>query len=120
MVSGRNLANSGAGEFTPNLALNAGHASELVRTGPARLRTAGGGAVVIISPITGQAPSAANHLSRRQGRGDPFAGKIGHWLLADREQADQQVIVDDLACFKGVLLLSRGRSRAGRSACSRA
>ncbi len=56
-VGGGNLTNSGPGEFTATLALNAGHAAELIRAGLSHLRAAGGGAVVIISSITGMRPA---------------------------------------------------------------
>jgi NAD(P)-dependent dehydrogenase (short-subunit alcohol dehydrogenase family) len=56
-VGGGNLTNSRDGEFAATLALNAGHAAELIRAGLPRLRAAGGGAVVIISSITGLRPA---------------------------------------------------------------
>jgi 3-oxoacyl-[acyl-carrier protein] reductase len=56
-VGGGNLTNSSAGDFTATFALNAGHAAELIRAGLAHLRAAGGGAVVIISSITGMRPA---------------------------------------------------------------
>jgi 3-oxoacyl-[acyl-carrier protein] reductase len=56
-VGGGNLTNSRDGEFTATLALNAGHAAELIRAGLPHLRTAGGGAVVIIASITGLRPA---------------------------------------------------------------
>jgi 3-oxoacyl-[acyl-carrier protein] reductase len=56
-VGGGNLGNSGPDEFTATLALNAGHAAELIRAGQGHLRAAGGGAVVIISSITGLRPA---------------------------------------------------------------
>ena len=56
-VGGGNLTNSRDGEFTATLALNAGHAAELIRAGLPHLRAAGGGAVVIISSITGMRPA---------------------------------------------------------------
>jgi 3-oxoacyl-[acyl-carrier protein] reductase len=56
-VGGGNLGNSRDGEFTANLALNAGHAAELIRAGLPHLRAAGGGSVVIISSITGLRPA---------------------------------------------------------------
>jgi 3-oxoacyl-[acyl-carrier protein] reductase len=56
-VGGGNLTNSRDGEFTATLALNAGHAAELIRAGLPHLRAAGGGAVVIISSITGLRPA---------------------------------------------------------------
>jgi 3-oxoacyl-[acyl-carrier protein] reductase len=56
-VGGGNLGNSGPDEFTATLALNAGHAAELIRVGLSHLRAAGGGAVVIISSITGLRPA---------------------------------------------------------------
>ena len=56
-VGGGNLTNSGPGDFTATLALNAGHAAELLRAGLRHLRAAGGGAAVIISTITGMRPA---------------------------------------------------------------
>jgi 3-oxoacyl-[acyl-carrier protein] reductase len=52
-----NLTSAAAGEFTATFALNAGHAAELIRAGLPHLRAAGGGAVVIISSITGMRPA---------------------------------------------------------------
>jgi len=54
---GGNLADSGPGDFTATFALNAGHGAELIRAALPHLRTAGGGAVVIISSITGIRPA---------------------------------------------------------------
>jgi 3-oxoacyl-[acyl-carrier protein] reductase len=72
-VGGGNLTNSAPGEFTGTFALNAGHAAELMRAGLDHLRAAGGGAVVIVSSITGMRPAprtayaaakaAENHLA---------------------------------------------------------
>jgi 3-oxoacyl-[acyl-carrier protein] reductase len=56
-VGGGNLTNSRDGEFTATLALNAGHAAELIRAGLPYLRAAGGGAVVIVASITGLRPA---------------------------------------------------------------
>jgi NAD(P)-dependent dehydrogenase (short-subunit alcohol dehydrogenase family) len=56
-VGGGNLTNSAPGEFTETFALNAGHAAELIRAGLSHLRAAGGGAIVIISSITGMRPA---------------------------------------------------------------
>ena len=56
-VGGGNLTNSRDDEFTATLALNAGHAAELIRAGLPHLRAAGGGSVVIISSITGLRPA---------------------------------------------------------------
>jgi 3-oxoacyl-[acyl-carrier protein] reductase len=52
-----NLTSAEAGDFTATFALNAGHAAELIRAGLTHLRAAGGGAVVIISSITGIRPA---------------------------------------------------------------
>ena len=52
-----NLTSAGDGDFTATFALNAGHAAELIRAGLTHLRAAGGGAVVIISSITGMRPA---------------------------------------------------------------
>ncbi len=56
-VGSGNLTSSGPGEFAATLALNAGHAAELIRAGLPHLRSAGGGSVVIISSITGMRPA---------------------------------------------------------------
>ncbi|MGH3219086.1 MAG: SDR family NAD(P)-dependent oxidoreductase, partial [Streptosporangiaceae bacterium] len=52
-----NLQSAGPDEFTATFALNAGHAAELIRSGLPHLRAAGGGAVVIISSVTGMRPA---------------------------------------------------------------
>ncbi|HUK69324.1 MAG TPA: SDR family NAD(P)-dependent oxidoreductase [Streptosporangiaceae bacterium] len=54
---GGNLTDSKFDDFMATLALNAGHASELIRAGLPHLRAAGGGAVVIVSSITGVRPA---------------------------------------------------------------
>ncbi len=56
-VGSGNLTSSAPGEFTATFALNAGHAAELMRAGLPHLRAAGGGAVVLISTITGLRPA---------------------------------------------------------------
>ena len=56
-TGGGDLTNSGPDDFTATFALNAGHAAELIRAGLGHLRAAGGGAVVIISSITGMRPA---------------------------------------------------------------
>jgi NAD(P)-dependent dehydrogenase (short-subunit alcohol dehydrogenase family) len=52
-----NLTSARDGDFTATFALNAGHAAELIRAGLPHLRAAGGGAVVIISSVTGMRPA---------------------------------------------------------------
>ena len=52
-----NLTSAGPGEFTATFAFNAGHAAELMRIGRRHLQAAGGGAVVIVSSITGLRPA---------------------------------------------------------------
>jgi len=52
-----NLTSASDGDFTATFALNAGHAAELIRAGLPHLRAAGGGAVVIISSVTGMRPA---------------------------------------------------------------
>ena len=52
-----NLTSAGDDDFTATFALNAGHAAELIRAGLPHLRAAGGGAVVIISSVTGMRPA---------------------------------------------------------------
>ena len=56
-VGGGNITESGPDDFTATYALNAGHAAELIRAGLGHLRAAGGGAVVIISSVTGMHPA---------------------------------------------------------------
>jgi 3-oxoacyl-[acyl-carrier protein] reductase len=56
-VGGGNLGNSRPGDFTATLALNAGHAAELLQAGLPHLRAAGGGSCVIISSVTGMRPA---------------------------------------------------------------
>ena len=56
-VGSGNLTSAGPGEFTATLALNAGYAAELIRLGLPHLRASGGGAVVIISSVTGMRPA---------------------------------------------------------------
>ena len=51
------LTTAQPGEFTATFAFNAGHAAELIRAGLPHLREAGGGAVVIISSVTGMHPA---------------------------------------------------------------
>jgi 3-oxoacyl-[acyl-carrier protein] reductase len=56
-VGSGNLTSAGPDEFTATFALNAGHAAELIRAGLPWLRAAGGGAVVVVSSITGLRPA---------------------------------------------------------------
>jgi 3-oxoacyl-[acyl-carrier protein] reductase len=55
-VGAGNLTSTGTGDFTATFALNAGHAAELIRAGLPHLRVSGG-AVVIISSVTGMHPA---------------------------------------------------------------
>jgi 3-oxoacyl-[acyl-carrier protein] reductase len=52
-----NLTSAGDDDFTATFALNAGHAAELIRAGLPHLKAAGGGAVVIVSSVTGMRPA---------------------------------------------------------------
>jgi len=54
---GENLTSSGLEDFTATFVLNAGHAAELIRAALPHLRSAGGGAVVLITSITGMRPA---------------------------------------------------------------
>jgi NAD(P)-dependent dehydrogenase (short-subunit alcohol dehydrogenase family) len=54
---GGNLSDSTWDDLAATFALNAGHAAELIRAGMPHLRRSGGGAVVIISSITGMRPA---------------------------------------------------------------
>lgn len=55
-VGAGNLTSAGPDDFTATFALNAGHAAELIRAGLPHLRVSGG-AVVIISSVTGMRPA---------------------------------------------------------------
>ncbi len=56
-VGGGNLSSARPGEFTATFQLNAGHAADLIQAGMGYLRESDGGAVVIISSITGLRPA---------------------------------------------------------------
>ncbi len=54
---GGNLTESSSDDLAATFALNAGHAAQLIRAGLPHLRSKGGGAVVIVSSITGMRPA---------------------------------------------------------------
>jgi len=82
-VGGGNLTNSQPGEFTATLALNAGHAAELMRAGLGYLRAAGGGAVVIISSITGLRPAPRTAYAAAKAAEIQLAATAAQELAAD-------------------------------------
>ena len=80
---GGNIISSGPGDFTATFALNAGHAVELIRTALPHLRSAGGGAVVIISSITGMRPAPRTSYSVAKAAEIQLAATAAAELAAD-------------------------------------
>ena len=80
---GGNITSSGPGDFTATFALNAGHAVELIRTALPHLRSAGGGAVVIISSITGMRPAPRTSYSVAKAAEIQLAATAAAELAAD-------------------------------------
>jgi 3-oxoacyl-[acyl-carrier protein] reductase len=89
-VGGGNLTNSRDGEFAATLALNAGHAAELIRAGLGHLRAAGGGSVVIISSITGTRPAPRTAYAAAK------AADVVAFLLSERASwiSGANIVVD--------------------------
>jgi 3-oxoacyl-[acyl-carrier protein] reductase len=79
-----NLTSAGPGEFTATFALNAGHAAELIRAGLPHLRAAGGGAVVIISSITGMRPAPRTAYAAAKAAEIHLAATAAQELAPDR------------------------------------
>ena len=80
---GGNIISSGPGDFTATFALNAGHAVELIRTALPHLRSTGGGAVVIISSITGMRPAPRTSYSVAKAAEIQLAATAAAELAAD-------------------------------------
>ena len=80
---GGNITSSGPGDFTATFALNAGHAVELIRAALPHLRSAGGGAVVIISSITGMRPAPRTSYSVAKAAEIQLAATAAAELAAD-------------------------------------
>jgi 3-oxoacyl-[acyl-carrier protein] reductase len=83
-AGGGNLTNSLPGEFTATFALNAGHAAELIRAGLSHLRAAGGGAVVIMSSITGLRPAPRTAYATAKAAEIQLAATAAQELAPDR------------------------------------
>jgi 3-oxoacyl-[acyl-carrier protein] reductase len=79
-----NLTSAGPDEFTATFALNAGHAAELIRSGLPHLRAAGGGAVVIISSITGMRPAPRTAYAAAKAAEIHLAATAAQELAPDR------------------------------------
>jgi len=79
-----NLTSAGPGEFTATFALNAGHAAELIRAGLPHLRRAGGGAVVIVSSITGLRPAPRTAYAAAKAAEIQLAATAAQELAPDR------------------------------------
>jgi 3-oxoacyl-[acyl-carrier protein] reductase len=79
-----NLTSAGDDEFTATFALNAGHAAELIRAGLPHLRSAGGGAVVIVSSITGMRPAPRTAYAAAKAAEIQLASTAAAELAQDR------------------------------------
>ncbi len=79
-----NLTSAADDDFTATFALNAGHAVELIRAGLPHLRAAGGGAVVIISSITGMRPAPRTAYSAAKAAEIHLAATAAQELAPDR------------------------------------
>ena len=79
-----NLTSAGPGEFTATFALNAGHAAELIPAGLPHLRQAGGGAVVIVSSITGLRPAPRTAYAAAKAAEIQLAATAAQELAPDR------------------------------------
>ena len=79
-----NLTSAGPDEFTATFALNAGHAAELIRSGLPHLRAAGGGAVVIISSVTGMRPAPRTAYAAAKAAEIHLAATAAQELAPDR------------------------------------
>jgi 3-oxoacyl-[acyl-carrier protein] reductase len=79
-----NLTSAGPGEFTATFALNAGHAAELIRAGLPHLRQVGGGAVVIVSSITGLRPAPRTAYAAAKAAEIQLAATAAQELAPDR------------------------------------
>jgi 3-oxoacyl-[acyl-carrier protein] reductase len=79
-----NLTSAADDDFTATFALNAGHAAELIRAGRPHLRAAGGGAVVIISSITGMRPAPRTAYAAAKAAEIHLAATAAQELAPDR------------------------------------
>jgi 3-oxoacyl-[acyl-carrier protein] reductase len=79
-----NLTSTADDDFTATFALNAGHAAELIRAGLPQLRAAGGGAVVIISSITGMRPAPRTAYAAAKAAEIHLAATAAQELAPDR------------------------------------
>ena len=79
-----NLTSAGDDDFTATFALNAGHAVELIRAGRPHLQAAGGGAVVIISSVTGMRPAPRTAYAAAKAAEIHLAATAAQELAPDR------------------------------------
>jgi 3-oxoacyl-[acyl-carrier protein] reductase len=79
-----NITSAADDDFTATFALNAGHAVELIRAGLPHLRAAGGGAVVIISSITGMRPAPRTAYAAAKAAEIHLAATAAQELAPDR------------------------------------
>jgi 3-oxoacyl-[acyl-carrier protein] reductase len=82
-VGGGKITESGPDDFTATYALNAGHAAELMRAGLRHLRAADGGAVVIISSVTGMHPGPRTAYAAAKAAEIHLAATAAQELAAD-------------------------------------
>ena len=132
-----NLTSAGDDDFTATFALNAGHAAELIRAGLPHLRAAGGGAVVIISSVTGMRPAPRTAYAAAKAAEIHLAATAAQELAPDRIRVNavspgsimfpgggwdtfQQQNPEDFAAFRGqpvpvrpARLAAGGRRRGG-------
>jgi 3-oxoacyl-[acyl-carrier protein] reductase len=83
-VGSGNLKSAAPGDFTATFALNAGHAAELIRAGLPHLRNAGGGAVVIVSSITGLRPAPRTAYAAAKAAEIQLAATAAQELASDQ------------------------------------
>ncbi len=88
---GANLRDSTWDDLAATFALNAGHAAELIRAGLPHLRAAGGGAVVIVSSITGSRPAPRTNYAVAK------AAEIHLAAVAAQELADLGIRVNSVS-----------------------
>src|SRR5487761_1095626 len=80
---GGNLRDCGVAEFAATFALNTGHAAALAKAGLPHLRQAGGGAVVLVSSITGLRPAPWSTYAVAKAAEIQLAAVHGQELAAD-------------------------------------
>ena len=88
---GGNLTDSSSADLAATFALNAGHAAQLIRAGLPHLRSAGGGAVVIVASITGMRPAPRTNYAVAK------AAEIHLAAVAAQELASHNIRVNSVS-----------------------